>query len=135
MKVSDISGAALVAFLALSAPSVQAYQGQGSASTSQPATPEPADSAVAMPAQALPSNLVGAPVYDRNGDRVGRIKTVLGAKGSAGGTVVVIAIHGFLGLDGKDVAVRSSDLVQADQRLVVDNYTKRELQRAPNSDL
>lgn len=115
----------------LSAPVVQAYQGEGAPSKSQPATPDPIGAETITAGRPEPNAMVGVAVFDRNDDRVGSVKMVLRGTDSAAATAVMIAIHSFLGLGDKDVAVRPGDLTWANNRLIV-GYTKRELQRAPS---
>jgi sporulation protein YlmC with PRC-barrel domain len=106
-----------------------AYSGEGTASTSQPGLTNPAGSNMLLPGQILASSeMVGLPCYDTRGDPVGVVEGIVRDVRTSEIAAVVIRVHGFLGLDDKNVAVKPSDLVTGSDSLAV-RYTKRQLQR------
>jgi hypothetical protein len=118
----------MAAFLALAGPAAVAYQGEGVPLKTQPEKPDFLGNHVLMlvPNDGPATQLVGAPVYDRNNDRVGTVAYVLLAPPGTDVAAVVISVPMFL--YSKHVAVRSSDFVRENNRLIVDQ-TKRDLQR------
>jgi sporulation protein YlmC with PRC-barrel domain len=133
MKASVILGVTVVILgvvLALSPRAfAQAGGAMGTASTAQPGLTNPAGSNMLLPGQILASSeVVGLPCYDTTGDPVGVVEAVVRDARTSEIAAVVIRVHGFLGLDDKNVAVKPSDLVAGSNSVAV-TYTKRQLQR------
>lgn len=126
MKTSAISGAAMAVLLVLSALPAAAFQSPGVPLKSQPAASDPAGSDRILPGQIRASKIIGAAVYDKNGEKTGAVADIVLDTRSAGVAAIVIDVGMLLG--SKPVAVRMSDIAWENGRLVV-NYTLRELQR------
>jgi sporulation protein YlmC with PRC-barrel domain len=75
------------------------------------------------------SKIIGSSVYDTNNQKLGTVQDLIVAKG---GQVeeVVVDVGSFLGLGGKDVAVKMSDVKTDNNRLTLDR-TKEQLAQAP----
>jgi sporulation protein YlmC with PRC-barrel domain len=126
MKASAISGAVMAALLALAAPVGAAFQSPGVPLKSPPAASDPAGSDRILPGQIRASKIIGAAVYDKDGEKAGAVADIVLDTRSADVAAIVIDVGMLLG--SKAVAVRMSDIAWENDRLVV-NYTLRELQR------
>jgi sporulation protein YlmC with PRC-barrel domain len=75
------------------------------------------------------SKIIGSSVYDTNNQKLGTVQDLIVAKG---GQIeeVVVDVGSFLGMGGKDVAVKISDVKTDNNRLTLDR-TKEQLAQAP----
>jgi sporulation protein YlmC with PRC-barrel domain len=75
------------------------------------------------------SKIIGSSVYDTNNQKLGTVQDLIVAKG---GQVeeIVVDVGSFLGMGGKDVAVKMSDVKTDNNRLTLDR-TKEQLAQAP----
>jgi sporulation protein YlmC with PRC-barrel domain len=79
------------------------------------------------------SKIIGSSVYDRNNEKIGSVQDiVLGTGGKVDS--VVVDVGTFLGMGGKNVAVKMGELKTDHDRLTLD-MTKNQLQQAPNFQL
>ena len=86
-----------------------------------------------QPDQIRASKMLGSTVYDVQNRDIGKIDDlVLDRDGKV--AAVVVQLGGFLGMGGKDVAVRMSDIKTDNNRLTLD-MSKEKLQQANNYDL
>jgi sporulation protein YlmC with PRC-barrel domain len=106
----------------------------GEITTEPPATPPPAEAVI--PAQAADEvradTLIGMDVYNPEGDKVGKVKDILlDESGQVKG--VVLSVGGVLGLGAKSVGLNWSEVdVQPDNEMVKIQYTKEQLEAAPD---
>ncbi len=83
---------------------------------------------IIQPDQIRASKLIGSSVYDAQNRDVGKVQDViLDRDGRV--AAVVVDVGSFLGMGGKDVAVRLSDIKADNNRLTLD-MTKEQLQEA-----
>jgi sporulation protein YlmC with PRC-barrel domain len=133
-----MTSVAMVTFVALSAPAAFAADQPGTpaASTQQRNTANqqgatatnPSGSDMIKPDQMRGSKIIGGTVYDKNNQKIGEVKDlVLDKDGKVAD--VVLDVGGFLGMGGKNVAVKMSDLKTDNNRLTLDR-TKDQLKQA-----
>jgi sporulation protein YlmC with PRC-barrel domain len=118
-----------VAFAAIMAAAMPAAYAQTMA---HPDSPAPATSAAAstlwiQPDQVRASQMIGSTVYDVQNRDIGSVKDLVLDKDGRVASVVV-DVGSFLGVGGKYVAVRLSDLKSDNNRLTLD-LTKGQLQQ------
>ena len=76
------------------------------------------------------SKVIGSSVYDRNNEKIGSVQDIiLGTGGKVDS--MVIDVGAFLGMGGKNVAVKPGEIKTDHDRLTLD-MTKNQLQQAPN---
>jgi sporulation protein YlmC with PRC-barrel domain len=75
------------------------------------------------------SKIIGSSVYDVNNQKLGTVRDLVIGKGGQVNEVVV-DVGSFLGIGGKDVAVKTSDIKTDNNRLTLDR-TKEQLAQAP----
>ena len=93
----------------------------------------PAGSDMIKPDEMRASQIIGSKVYDAQNVNIGSVQDlVLGKDGQV--DAVVVDVGSFLGIGGKDVAVKMSDIKTDNNRLTL-NKTKAELQQAANYQL
>jgi sporulation protein YlmC with PRC-barrel domain len=97
-------------------------------------------SAVAMAAdQTIQSNelraskIIGSSVYDKNNEKIGSVQDIILGTGAKVDSVVV-DVGTFLGMGGKDVALKMSDIKTDNDRLTTD-MSKDQLKQAPSFQL
>jgi sporulation protein YlmC with PRC-barrel domain len=79
------------------------------------------------------SKIIGSSVYDRNNQKIGSVQDIiLGGGGKVDS--VVVDVGTFLGMGGKNVAVKMDEIKTDHDRLTLD-MTKNQLQQAPNFQL
>jgi sporulation protein YlmC with PRC-barrel domain len=139
-----MTSVALAALMALAVPGARAAdesRDTPKASTEQTNTAHqqgatatnPSGSDQIKPDQMRASKIIGGTVYDRNNAKIGDVKDlVLDKDGKVAD--VVLDVGGFLGMGGKHVAVKMSDIKTDNNRLTLDR-TKDELQQAANYQL
>jgi sporulation protein YlmC with PRC-barrel domain len=79
------------------------------------------------------SKIIGSSVYDRNNEKIGSVQDIILGTGAKVDSVIV-DVGTFLGMGGKNVAVKMGDLKTDHDRLTLD-MTKNQLQQAPNYQL
>jgi sporulation protein YlmC with PRC-barrel domain len=131
---SLLAAAAMSAALAISAPLANAADVQRNSANQQGATAtNPAGSDMIKPDQMRASKVIGGTVYDRQNQKLGDVKDiVLDKDGKV--AAVVVGVGGTLGVGGKDVAVKFSDIKTDNNRLTLDK-SKEQLQQAANYQL
>jgi sporulation protein YlmC with PRC-barrel domain len=75
------------------------------------------------------SKIIGSSVYDAKNQKLGTVQDLMIGKGGQVDQVVV-DVGSFLGMGGKDVAVKMSDIKTDNNRLTLDR-TKEQLAQAP----
>lgn len=79
------------------------------------------------------SKVIGSSIYDRNNEKIGSVQDIiLGAAGKVDS--VVVDVGTFLGMGGKDVAVKMDQIKTDHDRLTLD-MSKDQLKQAPNYQL
>lgn len=134
MKISMASATALAALLALSAPAAIAADTMRNSADQQGATAtNPAGSDMIKPDQMRASKIIGSTVYDRSNQKLGSVQDiVLDKDGKV--AAVVVGVGSILGVGGKNVAVKLSDVKTDNNRLTLDR-TKQQLEQAANYQL
>ena len=134
MKMRIMSGAALAALLALSVPAAIAADTTRNSADQQGATAtNPAGSDMIKPDQMRASKIIGSTVYDRSNQKLGSVQDiVLDKDGKV--AAVVVGVGSVLGVGGKNVAVKISDIKTDNNRLTLDR-TKQQLEHTTPSDL
>lgn len=90
---------------------------------------------MAVRTQATQSNemrsgkMIGSQVYDRQNRNIGKVSDVI-RRGDATVDAVIVDVGGFLGMGGKDVAVKPNEIKTDNNRLTLD-ATKEQLQKMP----
>src|ERR1700749_1358646 len=79
------------------------------------------------------SKIIGSSVYDRNNQKIGSVQDIILGTGAKVDSVVV-DVGTFLGMGGKNVAVKMDQIKTDNDRLTLD-LTKNQLQQAPNYQL
>ena len=79
------------------------------------------------------SKIIGSNVYDRNNEKIGSVQDIILGRGAKVDSVVV-DVGTFLGMGGKNVAVKMDQIKTDHDRLTLD-MTKNQLQQAPNFQL
>jgi sporulation protein YlmC with PRC-barrel domain len=79
------------------------------------------------------SKIIGSSVYDRNNEKIGSVQDIILGSGAKVDSVVV-DVGTFLGMGGKNVAVKMEQIKTDHDRLTLD-MTKNQLQQAPNYQL
>ena len=131
MTYKIMSAGALVAAMALAAPAVNAASTQTNTADQQGATAtNPAGSDMIKPDQMRASKLIKASVYDVHNRKIGSVQDLVVDKDGQVDAVVV-DVGSFLGMGGKDVAVKMSDIKTDNNRLTLDR-SKEQLQQAAN---
>ena len=93
------------------------------------ATPMAADGQI-QPDQLRASKMIGSAVYDLQNRKIGKVQDlVLGRDGRI--DLVVVDVGSFLGVGGKNVAVKPTDIKADNNRLTLD-ANKEQLQQMPN---
>jgi sporulation protein YlmC with PRC-barrel domain len=96
-------------------------------------TPPPAEAIIQAqrPNEMRSENLIGATVFDGQGEEVGKIKDILfDTSGTATG--VVLSVGGILGVGAKEVGLNWEEIdVRPQPELVRVNYTKEQLEAVP----
>jgi sporulation protein YlmC with PRC-barrel domain len=88
---------------------------------------------VIQPDQIRASKMIGSSVYDLQNRKIGKVQDlVLGHDGRI--DLVVVDVVSFLGMGGKDVAVKPGDIKTDNNRLTLD-VTKEQLQQMANYNL
>jgi sporulation protein YlmC with PRC-barrel domain len=129
-----ISAAAIATGLAIWTPGANAADNQRNTANQQGATAtNPAGSDMIKPDEMRASRLIGATVYDRSNQKIGDVRDVILDK-SGKVSAVVVDVGSFLGLGGKSVAVKMSDIKTDNNRLTLDR-TKDQLQQAASYQL
>ena len=99
----------------------------------QPAHPTTAQSAqeqYIQPDQIRASKMIGSSVYDVQNRKIGKVQDlVLDRDGKI--HLVVVDVGSFLGIGGKNVAVKPTDIKTYNNRLTMDT-NKEQLQQMPN---
>lgn len=79
------------------------------------------------------SKVIGSSVYDRNNEKIGSVQDIILGTGGKVDSVVV-DVGTFLGMGGKNVAVKMDQMKTDHDRLTLD-MSKDQLKRAPNYQL
>jgi sporulation protein YlmC with PRC-barrel domain len=88
---------------------------------------------VIQPDQIRASKMIGSRVYDLQNRNIGKVQElILGRDGKI--DLVIVDVGSFLGMGGKNVAVKPSDLKTDNNRLTLD-VTKEQLQQMANFNL
>jgi len=134
MTMRLMAGAAVAALMALSAPAVNAAEQPRNSANQQGVTAtNPAGSDQILPTQMRASKIIGANVYDRQNEKLGTVQDlVLDKDGRV--AAVVVSVGSVVGVGGKNVAVRMSDIKADNNRLTLDK-TKQQLDHAANYQL
>jgi sporulation protein YlmC with PRC-barrel domain len=128
------ASAALAVALAFAAPLAHAADDQRNTANQQGATAtNPAGSDMIKPDQMRASKIIGADVYDRNNQKLGDVQDIILDKDGKVAAVVV-SVGSFVGIGGKNVAVKISDIKTDNNRLTLDR-TKQQLQQSANYQL
>ena len=120
--------AALAALLAVTSP-IAVLAAEENTSRQQGATAtNPAGSDQILPDQMRAEKVIGSSVYDRNNEKIGSVQDIVLNKD---GTVaaVVVDVGSFVGIGGKNVAVKWNDIKTNNNRLTLDR-TKDQLKQA-----
>jgi len=109
-------------------------QGTAPAANAAPASPPPSDAVISAQSdgELRADQVIGMTVYNAQGDKVGTVHDILLDKeGKATG--VVVAVGGLLGVGAKSVGLTWKEIdVKPDQQQVQINYTKDQLEAAPD---
>jgi sporulation protein YlmC with PRC-barrel domain len=129
-----MAGVAVAALMAVSAPAVNAAEQPRNTANQQGVTAtNPAGSDQILPTQMRASKVIGAKVYDRQNQKLGTVQDlVLDKDGRV--AAVVVSVGSVVGVGGKNVAVRMSDIKTDNNRLTLDK-TKQQLDQAANYQL
>jgi len=104
------------------------------AASAAPANPPPSDAVISAQSdgELRADQVIGMTVYNAQGDKVGTVHDILLDKdGKATG--VVVAVGGLLGVGAKSVGLTWKEIdVKPDQQQVQINYTKDQLEAAPD---
>jgi sporulation protein YlmC with PRC-barrel domain len=131
MKTSIMAGAALAALLGAAMPAAKAADIQSNSANQQGVTAtNPAGSDMIKPSQMRASKVIGANVYDRQNQKLGSVQDLILDKDGRVAAVVV-SVGSVVGIGGKNVAVRMSDIKTDNNRLTLDR-TKQQLEQAAN---
>lgn len=134
MRMNVMSGAAIAALLVIAAPMANAADNQRNTANQQGATAtNPAGSDQIKPDQMRASKIIGATVYDRQNQKLGDVQDLVLDK-SGRVAAVVVSVGSVIGVGGKNVAVKMSDIKTDHNRLTLDR-TKQQLQQAANYQL
>jgi sporulation protein YlmC with PRC-barrel domain len=79
------------------------------------------------------SKVIGSSVYDHNNQKIGSVQDIILGTGGKVDSVIV-DVGSYLGMGGKDVALRMSDIKTDNDRLTL-SKTKAQLQAAPSYQL
>jgi sporulation protein YlmC with PRC-barrel domain len=79
------------------------------------------------------SKIIGSSVYDHNNQKVGSVQDIILGTGGRVDSVVV-DVGTYLGMGGKDAAIKMSDIKTDNDRLTLSN-TKAQLEQAPSYQL
>lgn len=116
---------AFAAVLASAAPMANAQTSPGHERYAAVTSATPGE--IIQPDQIRASKMIGSAVYDVQNRKIGTVQDlVLNKDGTVAATVVDVG--SFLGMGGKDVAVKLSDIKTNNNRLTLD-LTKEQLQR------
>ena len=116
---------AVAAILAAAAPMANAQMSPGHERYA--AVTSTAPSEIIQPDQIRASKMIGSTVYDVQNRKIGKVEDlVLNKDGTV--SAVVVDVGAFLGMGGKNVAVRPSDIKTNNNRLTLD-LSKEQLQR------
>jgi sporulation protein YlmC with PRC-barrel domain len=134
MMMRLMAGAAVAALMAVSAPAVNAAEQPRNTANQQGRTAtNPAGSDQILPTQIRASKMIGANVYDRQNEKLGTVQDlVLDKDGRV--AAVVVSVGSVVGVGGKNVAVRMSEIKTDNNRLTLDK-TKQQLDQAANYQL
>lgn len=129
MKHGMVSAAALLSLFMLAAPIANAADSERNTANQQGATAtNPAGSDQIKPDQMRASKIIGATVYDKQNQNIGSVQDlVLDKDGRV--AAVVVSVGSVVGIGGKNVAVRMSDIKTDNNRLTLDR-TKQQLEQA-----
>ena len=134
MTKSIGASAALAALLALTAPALaQAPAPRNTTSVPSAAAPGDQRSETVRPDQIRANKFIGATVYDSQNQKIGPVQDIVLDKDGRVADVIV-DVGGFLGIGGKNVAVKYSDIKTDNNRLTL-NRTKDQLRQAANFQL
>ncbi len=86
-----------------------------------------------QPNEMRASKMIGSTVYDRQNRDIGKVSDVILGR-DAKVDAVIVDVGSFLGMGGKDVAVRPNDIKTDHNRLTLD-VTKEQLQQMPKYSL
>jgi sporulation protein YlmC with PRC-barrel domain len=86
-----------------------------------------------QPDQIRASKMIGSKVYDVQNRSIGKVRELL-LNRSGSVDAVIVDVGSFLGMGGKNVAVKPSDLKTDNNRLTLD-VTKEQLQQMANFNL
>lgn len=132
MKTYRSAIMAVTACVALSAPAM-AQTLRNSADQQGVTATNPAGSDMIRPDEMRASKIIGSAVYDRDNQKLGDVQDIiLGKDGRV--DAVVVGVGTVLGMGGKNVAVKLSDIKTDNNRLTLDR-TKQQLQQAANYQL
>ena len=79
------------------------------------------------------SKVIGSSIYDRNNEKIGSVQDIILGTGGKVDSVVV-DVGTFLGMGGKDVAVKMDEIKTDHDRLTLE-MSKDQLKQAPNYQL
>ena len=132
-KKSNLSTVAALLMVLTSPVALAAGMEENSARQQGPTATNPAGSDMILPDQMRAEKVIGASVYDRNNVKIGKVQDIVFNKS---GTIaaVVVDVGSFLGMGGKNVAVKLSDIKTDNNRLTLDR-TKEQLKQAANYQL
>jgi sporulation protein YlmC with PRC-barrel domain len=88
---------------------------------------------VIQPNEMRASKMIGSSVYDRQNRDIGKVSDVILGR-DAKVDAVIVDVGSFLGMGGKDVAVRPNEIKTDHNRLTLD-VTKEQLQQMPKYSL
>jgi sporulation protein YlmC with PRC-barrel domain len=129
LRKSNLTAAATVLMLA-AAPLAFAQSGAPTPNTSVAMA---SAGGIIQPSQIRASKMIGSTVYDVQNRDIGTVKDVILDRNGRVASVVV-DVGAFLGMGGKDVAVRLSQIKSDNNRLTLD-LTKDQLERAQSYQL
>lgn len=74
--------------------------------------------------------IMGKPIVNENDEKIGDVNdVVLASDGKA--AYFIVGAGGFLGMGERDVAIPYQEITQADDKLVLEGYTKDQLKALP----
>ena len=120
--------AALAVLLAVTSPTALLAAEQNTARQVGPTATNPAGSDQILPDQIRANKMIGASVYDRNNQKLGSVQDVILDKDGMV-SAVVLDVGSFIGMGGKNVAVKWTDIKTDNNRLTIDR-TKEQLKQA-----
>lgn len=97
------------------------------------ATASPAADQTIQSNELRASKIIGSRVYDHNNEKIGSVQDIILGTGGKVDSVIV-DVGTFLGIGGKNVAVKTGQMKTDHDRLMLD-MTKNQLQQAPNFQL